>query len=265
MLAGTRSELVRLRRPRLLAGWFALMGLFAIMINTVMFTAASRGTAPPAGGPGVSFPSAAALAGSGGLVAGLSAASNIFGVVTLSFWAVVTATDYSTGLVRLLAAAQPHRWRLVAGKVAALTVVTVAATTVATVVNLIAAWPAARAAGISTSAWTISPVGAVASTWLNTFAALLVWGVIGLVLAILTRSSAEAISVGVGYVLVVESIVKMAMSGSSDWLPGSTLNALARGGTPSLSYAAAGALGLVYVTIGLGLALTVVTRRDSTD
>jgi len=265
MLAATRSELVRLRRPRLLAGWFGLMGLFAIMINTVMFTAASRGTAPPAGGPGVSFPSAAALAASGGLVAGLSAASNIFGVVTLSFWAVVTATDYSTGLVRLLAAAQPHRWRLVVGKVAALTIVTVAATTVATVVNLIAAWPAARGAGISTSAWTTNPVGAVASTWLNTFAALLVWGVIGLVLAVLARSSAVAISVGVGYVLVVESIVKMAMSGSSDWLPGSTLNALARGGTASLSYAAAGALALLYVTISLGLALTVVTRRDITD
>lgn len=158
MLAATRSELVRLRRPRLLAGWFGLMGLFALMINTVMFTAASRGTAPPAGGPGVSFPTAVSLAESGGLVAGLSAASNIFGVVTLSFWAVVTATDYSTGLVRLLAAAQPHRWRLVVGKVAALTVVTGVATTVATVVNLIAAWPAARGAGISTSAWTTSPV-----------------------------------------------------------------------------------------------------------
>jgi hypothetical protein len=29
-----------------------------------------------------------------GLMAGLAAASNIFGVVTLSFWAVATASDY---------------------------------------------------------------------------------------------------------------------------------------------------------------------------
>jgi hypothetical protein len=49
----------------------------------------------------------------------------------------------------------------------------------------------------------------------NAFAALCVWGVLGLVLAVLARSSAIAISVGVGYVLVVESIVKMAATGSS--------------------------------------------------
>ncbi len=265
MLAVVRSELVRLRRPRLLAAWFGLMAMFAVMINAVMFSVLSSGTTLPPGAPGVSFPDAAALAGPDGVVAGLSAASTLFGVVTLSFWATLTATDYSSGLVRLLVSAQPHRWRLLAGKVVALAIVTSAATVVATIVNVLVAVPTAGAAGVSTSAWGNDPLSAVASAWVNMFAALLVWGVIGLVLAVLTRSSAVAISVGVGYVLLVESIVKMAAGGDTSWLLGSTLTALARGGSPSLAYASAAGLALLYVTIGLGLAAAVFTRRDITD
>ena len=106
MLAVVRSELVRLRRPRMLILWFGLMALFALMVNTVMFGTASSGTTLPAGAPGVRFPDAATLAGPDGLVAGLAAASSMFGVVTLSFWALATATDYSSGLIRLLVAAR---------------------------------------------------------------------------------------------------------------------------------------------------------------
>ena len=265
MLAEIRSELVRLRRPRLLAAWFGMMALFAAMVNMVMFSVVSNGATLPPGAPGVSFPDAAALAGPDGLAAGLSAASTLFGVITLSFWATLTATDYSSGLIRLLVSAQPHRWRLLAGKVVALAMVTAAATVVAAIVNVLAAFPAAGAAGVPTSAWGTDPLSTITGAWVNTYVALLVWGVIGLVLAVVSRSAAVAIAIGVGYVLVVESIVKMAIGGDTDWLLGSTLTALARGGTASLPYASALGLALVYVAIGLGLAGAVVTRRDVTD
>ncbi len=265
MLAAFRSELVRLRRPRVLVAWFGLMALFALMVNTVMFGTASSGTALPPGAPGVRFPDAATLAGPDGLVAGLAAASSMFGVVTLSFWALATATDYSSGLIRLLVAAQPHRWRLLAGKVGALLVVTAAATVVATFVTVMAAMPAAQAAGISTSEWMSDPLSTVANAFLDAYLALMAWGVVGLVLAVLTRSAAVAISIGVGYVLVVESVIRLALGDASDWLPGSTLNALAAGGTPDLAYGAALTLGIGYVVIGLALATIVVVRRDVTD
>jgi ABC-2 type transport system permease protein len=265
MLAEIRSELVRLRRPRLLAGWFGLMALFAVLINTVMFGTVGNGTGLPPGAPGVAFPTAAELAGPDGLVAGLAAAASMFGVVTLSFWAIATATDYSSGLIRLLVSAQPHRWRLLVGKLVALAIITALATAVATAVNLLVAMPAASAAGISTETWTTDLLATVAGGWANAYAAMVVWGVIGLVLAVLTRSSAVAISVGVGYVLVLESIVKMAMAGGADWLPGSTLSALASGGTASLAYGTALTLAVGYVIIGLGVAGVVVTRRDITD
>jgi len=264
MLNVVRSELVRLRRPRLLIGWFGLMALFALMINQVMFGMSSDPSAP-ANGPGVAFPSAIELASSSGPVAGLGAAASLFGIVTLSFWAIAVSTDYSSGLVRLLVSAQPQRWKLLAGKVVALTLVTAVATTVAMVFTMVSAVPAASAAGISTDQWGTDVASVLMSGWLNAFAAMLVWGVIGLVLAVVTRSSAIAISIGAGYVLVVESIVRQSLGDGADWLLGSTLNALAAGGNQALSYGTAATMGAVYIIAGLLVATVVVTRRDVSD
>lgn len=264
MLKVVRSELVRLRRPKLLAGWFGLMALFALMINQVVFSMSSN-PAAPASGPGVEFPTAAELAGPGGAVAGLGAAASMFGIVTLAFWAIAVATDYSSGLIRLLVSAQPDRWKLLAGKVLALTLVTAVATTVSMLVSLLSAVPAASAAGVPTDQWGADGVAVLASAWVNAFAAMIVWGVLGLVLAVVTRSSAIAISIGAGYVLVFESIVRQSVGDGADWLLGSTLNALAAGGSLALSYATTATLGAVYVAVGLVTATVVVTRRDVCD
>jgi ABC-2 type transport system permease protein len=265
MLAAARSELVRMRRPGILLGWFGLTALFAVMVNTVMFTTVSRGAALPPGAPGVSFPSLEALAGRDGIAAGLSSASSMFGLVTLSFWALLTATDYSSGLIRLLVSAQPRRWKLLLGKVAALVALTAAATAVATIFNVIAAVPSAGAAGVSTNAWWSSPVTVLAGAWANAMAAQLVWGIVGLALAVAGRSAAFAIASGAGYLLLVESIVKMGMNGNTDWLPGSTLAALANGGTPSMTYGSALGLGIAYAAVGLAVTAAIVIRRDVTD
>jgi ABC-2 type transport system permease protein len=265
MIAAVRSELVRLRQPRLLLIWFGLMALFAMMVNTIMVTVVSDGGSLPPGAPGVSFPTLAEMERPSGFMAGLAAASSMFGIVTLSFWAVVTATDYSSGLIRLLVAAEPRRWPLLAGKVVALMIVTAAATTVAAVVNVFAILPAAEAAGISTTAWGSDVVAVIAGAWTNLFLALCVWGVLGLVIAVLTRSAAVAISIGVGYVLVVESLVKMVEDVPSDWLLGTTLGAVANGGTAAIAYGTALTLAVGYVTLGLVLAGVVYVRRDVTD
>ena len=265
MIAAVRSELTRLRQPRFLITWFGLMALFAMMINTIMVAFTSGGGSLPPGAPGVAFPTLAELESSSGLMAGLAAASTMFGVVTLSFWAVATATDYSSGLIRLLVAAEPRRWRLLAGKVVALLVVTAAAATVAAIVNVLAVLPAAGAAGISTAAWGTDLVAVVGGAWLNLYLALCVWGVLGLVIATLTRSAAVAISIGVGYVLVVEGMIKLLRDVPSDWLLGTTLGAVAGGGTEVVAYGTALALALGYVTLGLVLAGAVFIRRDVTD
>lgn len=263
MLHVVRSELTRLRQRRTLLIWFGLMALFAVMINTVMATVVGR-TASELPSPGVAFPTRAELESPSGVMAGLAAASNLFGIVTLSFWAWFTAQDYSSGLIRLLVAAEPRRWRLLAGKVIALLLVTALATTVAAVVNVMAA-PAVGASGIDTSAWGSDAASVFGEAWIGLYLSLVVWGVLGLVIAVVSRSAMVAVAIGVGYVLVVESLIQMVGSGPSDWLLGVTLHAIARGGTSAVSFASALALGATYVIVGLVLAGLVLTRRDVTD
>jgi hypothetical protein len=52
MIGVIRSELVRLWRPKLLAGWFGLTALFAVMVNTIMFSSAETLGTGPQVGPG---------------------------------------------------------------------------------------------------------------------------------------------------------------------------------------------------------------------
>ncbi|MFN8619944.1 MAG: hypothetical protein U0869_04225 [Chloroflexota bacterium] len=265
MLHVLRSELTRLGQRRVLLAWFGLTALFAIMVNTVMasvVTSASMGDLPS---PGVTFPTLAELQAPSGLVAGVSSAVNLLGVVTLSMWAILTAQDHSTGLIRLLVAAEPRRWRLLAGKVVALTLVTALVALVGVVANIFAAGPTMAAAGVDTSAWGTDLPAVLWSGWSNLFLALSVWGVLGLLLATLTRSAAASISIGVAYVLLVESMIRMADGVPTDWLLGSTLGAIARGGTAAVSYGAALTLGVGDVIVALAVAGFVFARRDVTE
>lgn len=263
MLHVVRSELTRLAQRRTLIVWFGLMALFAVMVNTVMGSVVGQ-MDPSVPSPGVTFPTRDELEAPSGLMAGLSAASNMFGVVTLSLWAFFTAQDYSSGLIRLLVAGEPRRWRLLIGKATALVGVTALAVTVAALANLVSA-PAVGASGISTEAWGTDLPTVIGEAWFNLFLSQLVWGVLGLVIAVLSRSAMVAVSIGVGYVLVVESLVRMVDGAPVDQLLGTTLGAIAKGGTAAVSYSSALALGIMYVIVGLLLAAIVFTRRDVTD
>jgi hypothetical protein len=105
----------------------------------------------------------------------------------------------------------------------------------------------------------------VARAWVTSFSASVVWGIIGLVLALISRSAAVAISVGVGWVLLLETIVKTASSDAGKWLSGTTLSALAQGGIDDLSFASALQLGSVYAVGGLVVGLVILVRRPITE
>jgi ABC-type transport system involved in multi-copper enzyme maturation permease subunit len=265
MIRVVRSELLRLRRRSVLFGWFGLVVMFAVLINFVMFNVVDETGAPPADGPGVSFPSAAALLAPEGIVAGLGAAASFFGVVTLAFWALASASDYSTGLVRIIVAAEPRRWRLLLGKWIALAIVTAATCLAALAVNVAVSPVAAQAGGFSPDVWgTDMPAVALEAVG-QLYLSLLVWGSIGLALATLTRSAGVAIGVGVGYVLLVEAVISAVASDIGDWLPGSILTALAQGGNDAVSLTAASASGGLYVAAAMSAAWFTFQRRDITD
>jgi ABC-2 type transport system permease protein len=118
--------------------------------------------------------------------------------------------------------------------------------------------------GISTSHWTTSTgLGDLGQTILHIYLAAIGYGVLGTALAILFRSPALAIAIGVAYALPGEAIINRLWDTGDRWLPGQLLSALAHGGTGTASYAHALITLSIYVIIVAAGTLVLFHRRDA--
>jgi ABC-2 type transport system permease protein len=257
-----RSELIRIWRPAFIYGGYGVMAGFAALVSVFVFTAAKNGAVPPTGGQGVGFATVGQIASPGGFLTALSTVSGPAGVVLLVLWAMAVATDYSTGLIRILVQAYPHRMKLLAGKIAALAVFSLLATTITFLVVVFLARPLARLEGIKVDSWKTDFASHVLKGYFDFAVALTVWGLIGLMLAVLTRSAALAIGIGIGYLLVVESLIAIVAPEAKKYLPGGTLMTLVAGGTPGLSWGASLGLVVAYGVIAIAVSLFAFRARD---
>ena len=196
------------------------MALFAGIVSIFIFTSAENAPAAPQAGQGPGAYTVAEIASPGGFLTALPTVSTLAGVILLALWAIAVATDYSTGLIRILVQAHPNRTRLLGGKIAALSVFTLLATTVTTLVVVLFARPLAKLEGIQIEAWKTDFASDLLEGFFDFTIAGLVWGLIGLMLAVLTRSSAIAIGIGLGFLLVVEGLISIVAPDASSYLPG---------------------------------------------
>ena len=81
-------------------------------------------------------------------------------------------------------------------------------------------------------------------------------------LAVLTRSAALAIGIGIGYLLVVESLIAIVAPDAKKYLPGGTLTNLVSGGAPGLSWGVSLGLVVAYGLIAIVVSLMVFRARD---
>jgi hypothetical protein len=256
-----RSELVRLRsRSTLLAG-VGLTVFFAILATTVVFFTADSTSG---GLPGTQQITKAMLEAEDGMFVGVSRFVGMLGVVTLVVWAMSATTDHSSGLVRLLVQAEPRRPRLLLGKAAALGLFTCVTTLAAIVAVLVVAPVLAGAAGISPDAWTGDPAGTILSAYVHITASVLLWGVVGLFVGVITRSSGIAIGIGIGYLMIFEGVITMLLEDAAKWLPGQVFSAIASGGTAAVQFGTALLVGGGYAALALVAAVVVFQRRDIT-
>ncbi|MFW2380843.1 MAG: hypothetical protein ACN4GZ_03720, partial [Acidimicrobiales bacterium] len=245
MIPIIRSEMIRIWRPTFRYGGIGLMAGFAVLISVFIYTSLDSSTqAMPPGGAGAT--TVADIAAPGGMLAALGSIGTLAGIVLLSLWAIATASDYDTGLIRTLVQAQPSRIKLLAGKIAALSLYTVLATAVTVLTVMLVARPLARLQDIDIELWRTDFFAELAAGYFNFLIPSLVWGLIGLTIALLTRSSGVAIAGGIGYLLVVENLIGIAAPDMTDYLPGGTLSALNQGGTTDLAWATALGLAVVY-------------------
>lgn len=262
ILGAVRSEAKRLNRWTFTGIGAGLIVFFTLMGTSIIFLSESQlGDAPQTPGLGAVVD----LASSQGIVAGLSMAANLIGIVALSLWAAAAASDYSSGWIRVMVQAEPRRWRLLAGKFIALTGFTVVGTLIATIVGVGAAPLLASATDVSTELWSSGLIETVASGWLNLTIAVLVWGVIGFAVATITRSAVVAIAGGIGYLMVFEGLLGLAAEEATTYLPGSVLTDLVAGGGDSMTYGTALVLAAVYAIAAGSIATYVFHRRDITS
>ncbi len=267
MLNAFRSELIRIWRPSFLIGGVGMTAGFAAIVSIFIFTSAKTTVVAqaPAFGQGPGSFTVAQIAAPGGFLAALATVSRLAGIILLVLWAIAMATDYSTGLIRILVQAQPKRINLMTGKILALTVFTLLAATVTALVVILLARPLARLEGIQVEGWKTDFLSHLAKGLFDFNLVVLVYGLIGLMLAVLTRSSALAIGIGIGTLLVVEGLITIVAPGASSYLPGGTLNTLAAGGNHQLSWGAALGLVVLYGVIAATVSLLTFRARDITS
>jgi ABC-type transport system involved in multi-copper enzyme maturation permease subunit len=237
------------------------MVVFVVLIS-LMVLLGSEEMGPGGEGHGGPFGGAADLAGDDGAVAALSTSANLIGIVAIALFALSVARDFEWGTIRNLLVGQPRRAILLSGKLLAVASYVIVGVVAAGVVAALLAVILAPGQDISTDAWTVA--GALGTLGTTAIATVL-WGLVGAVLAMATRSAAIAITAGVAYLLIIENLLGLIWDSAGEWLPAGVIAAFASGGTDLVSFEKSIVLAVGYAILGLGVMYLTFMRRDVTD
>lgn len=261
-----RSEWIKQRHARFLVGWGGvLVGAPALITLAVFLTAGQLGEAGAGMPADDGLPTVESLSQIGGMTTGLTEAATFLGILALALAAVRVTMEFSHGTWRALLVTEPHRLRVLGGKLLAISSFLAAAMVLATIVSVGMAWLLAPRAGIDTAGWiTDGALWHLAATYATVAVATVVHGLIGAALGLLTRSAVGAIGIGVGWLLVVEQLVAGLWEPVARWLPGINLMVLAHGGQPGqTSYDALAAMVVAIVAVvAVAFAASLLHRRD---
>lgn len=264
MINSFKSEIVRFKKTARTTT-LVMIGM-AMMVTSFMFIGFEP--AGPGGGDaggGRDF-GGADLSTVGGNVEGLAFAATFLGIAALAMWALSIARDYEKGTIRMLLVGQPRRAVLLGGKLANLAAITIVGVAVATIGAVGLSYALAPLNEVDTALWsTTAGWTEVWTTFANLAIATTVWGLIGAVLAMMTRSAATSITAGLAYLMVGESLLGIVWDAASQWLPSGILSAFTSGGTNLVSYSRSTWMLIGYVTASLLALFVVFQRRDITD
>lgn len=271
-----RSEWIKLSRRNTLLGFGGAMVGLTLLFTLLAFLSVGGANVDLDGGQAEAFVTADVLSLPDGSVFAMTNLASMLGVVALALFASSMAGEFNKGTIRMLFVTEPNRLKVLAGKLAALAsfvVLGLAATMTASVGIGVLLAPSA---GVDTSAWwTSEGLAAIGTTYLNITGAVLIPGLIGAAIAVITRSAAIAISVGAAYFILGEALITGFWDTFGSWGPSAASNALAVGGTagagmmggaaPVIAYATAAILALGYGLVSVAVSSAVLARRDVTS
>jgi ABC-type transport system involved in multi-copper enzyme maturation permease subunit len=203
------------------------------------------------------------LESTSGSVTAFSTLGTLLGIIILCVFAAQTAQEYSLGTLRNLLVRQPRRWLLLAGKFGAMKLFALVFTILNAVVSIAISYFLSDRAKVSTDVWfTSEGINQIVHTVINSYIAIVFFGIFGMVLGIFLRSPISSISVGVLWLLIIENLIIAVKSETADWMPGNQLQTIASGGTSLISYSHALIVGGSYVFVVVIAAFTLFSQRD---
>jgi ABC-2 type transport system permease protein len=260
MIAALRSELVKLRRRRVLIVTAVTTLIFSIGSAAVVLAAAERTGNPR--GRGVTF---ASLADAGGGTEVFTTAVSFAGTFLFVVFVGAVAVEFSRGTFRTMLLHQPRRLRLLAGKMAGLLLFAAVVLAAAEALTWLSARLLAPSRDIATGDW-ISPTAL--GDALVDYVSVLYWitgyALLGMTVAVLVRSVPLALGIGIAWAGPVEHILQDAWSTANQLFPGLLLEAFVAGGTTEVSASRALLTVTVYLLIAVAIAATTFARRDVT-
>ena len=257
-----KAELMRLvHRRTVLVSLGAALAFAVIATLTVFASAKSTGIANSRQG-GTTLKE---LAGSGGATQAFAVGASFAGFLVFVTFIAVVAAEFSGGTLRALLIREPHRLRLIVGKVAGLLLVAAGVAAAAELASIVLSIVVAPTKDIDASAWfSLAGLGHAGLDYLTVMLGVAGWAVFGSVLAVIFRSAPLALGVGFAWAGPFENIVVDSWNTGYRVFPGQVLGSLIRGGTIELGFARALVTAVVYTGVAATATLLLISRRDVT-
>jgi hypothetical protein len=265
MIRAYRAELYKLARPLTVLA-VAVVALFGVLSNVLVFALADDGPPVTPGEAGFSITLGQLAAARGG-VAGFSAGMTFVGLLTFMMFIVLVTMEYGQGTLRTQLLREPRRAVWLGGKVAALMSVLAVALLAALGASLLTAVAMGQARGVDMSAWwTADGIAEIASGYVNALLACAFFGLAGTALGILVRSTAIALAVGFAWMFPLEHIIAESWTDANQVFPGLLFAVVSAGGrtAEAVPYDSALLAAAVYVAVFAAVGVASITRRDVT-
>jgi ABC-type transport system involved in multi-copper enzyme maturation permease subunit len=256
-----KAELLRLVRRRTIVITAAAALVFsAVATLTVFSSAQATGVASRRSGATL-----ADLAAHGGGTEAFAVGASFVGFFVFVTFIALIAGEFSGGTFRALLLRDPHRLRVIVGKLVGILLVAAAVVALAEACTFVVSLIVAPTQDVATSGWfSLTGVGEGLRDYVTVLGGVAGWAVFGTTLAVIFRSAPLALGVGFAWAGPFENIVVDSWNAGYRYFPGQVLASLIRGGTVELGVGRAVLTAAVYTAIAATVALVLVSRRDVT-
>jgi ABC-type transport system involved in multi-copper enzyme maturation permease subunit len=256
-----RAELARLvRRRTVIAAALASLAFATVSTLTVFSSASGNVVQSRQGGTTLSQ-----LAGHGGGTEAFAVGASFMGFFVFVTFIALMASEFSGGTFRSLLLRNPHRLRVIVGKVAGILLVAAAVTAMFELCTFVLSVVVAPTQDVATGPWfSLRGVADAAADYVTVLAGVAGWAIFGTLLTVIFRSAPLALGVGFAWAGPFENIVVDSWHTGYRVFPGQVVGSMMRGGTVELGMGRATVTATLYAALAAATALLLVSRRDVT-